>query len=95
MTKCEYCEKEEVTDIEGHLLCNDCSKEIVRCDFCNRLLATNYDDLEVDNFGRLDVPELSLPDKQEHLIFCDLDCLDAYLKKYRHELKEQGKERVC
>lgn len=40
MTKCEGCEQEkEVTDIEGNILCEECAKDIVRCDFCNRLLA--------------------------------------------------------
>ena len=96
MTKCEGCEQEkEVSDIEGNLLCKECAEDIVRCDFCNRLLATSIDDLEADNFGRLSMPELALPDKQAHLIFCNLDCLEAYLKKYRQELKEQDTTCGC
>lgn len=88
MTKCEGCEQEkEVTDIEGNLLCKECEEEIVRCDFCNRLLATSYDNLE-NNFGTLSVPELSLPDKGTNLIFCNIDCLEGYLQKYKKELKE-------
>jgi len=96
MTKCEGCEQEkEVTNIEDHILCKECAEEIVRCDFCHKVLAASYDDLEIDNFGRLAVPELALPDKQSHLKFCNLDCLEAYLKKYRQELKEQGIECGC
>lgn len=89
MTICEGCEQEKaITDIDGHLLCDDCTKDIVRCSFCNKFLAIDIDELENDNFGRLSVPELALPDKQTHLIFCNLDCLDAYLKKYRQEHQE-------
>lgn len=96
MTKCEGCEEEkDVTDIEGNILCEECEKDIVRCDFCNRLLATSHDDLEADNFGTLSVPELSLPDKQEHLIFCNIDCLEGYLQKYKKELKEHDKTCGC
>lgn len=94
MIKCEGCEEEkEVTEIEGHLLCNECAKGIVRCEFCNRFLAVNYDELEIDNYGTLSIPELTLPDKQTHLLFCNIDCLEAYLKKYRQELKD--KDRCC
>jgi hypothetical protein len=85
MTMCECCKQEkDVKDIEGNILCEECSADVVRCDFCNRLLATSYDDLE-DNFGILSVPELSLPDKGANLIFCDIDCLEGYLQKYKRE----------
>ena len=83
MTKCEGCEQEkEVTDIEGNILCNECAEEIVRCDFCNRLLATSYDNL-------------TLPDKRAHLIFCNIDCLEGYLQKYKKELKEHDMTCRC
>lgn len=98
MTKCEGCEQEkDVTDIDGHLLCEECAEDIVRCSFCNKLLATSYDDLET-NFGPLTVPVLSLPDKGENLIFCDIGCLEEYLQKYKREqntlakLKEMKKD---
>ena len=91
MVKCEGCEEEkEVTDVEGHLLCKECERYIVRCESCNRFLAVNYDELEIDNYGTLSVPELALPDRQTHLLFCNIDCLDVYLKKYRQELKDRG-----
>ncbi len=96
MTKCESCEEEkDVMEIEGHLLCNECKEDIVICNFCNRFLAIDIDELEIDNFGTLSVPELSLPDKQTHLMFCNLDCLEAYLKKYRQELKERDTTCGC
>jgi predicted RNA-binding Zn-ribbon protein involved in translation (DUF1610 family) len=96
MAKCEDCGQEkEVTNIEGHLLCSECAEEIVRCDLCTRLLATSYDNLEADNFGKLSVPELSLPDKQARLIFCNIDCLEGYLKKYKKELKEHDTTCGC
>lgn len=89
MTKCETCEEEkDVTDIEGHLLCNQCAEDIVRCSFCNMFLAINFDELEIDNFGTLSVPELALPDKQARLIFCNIDCLEGYLQKYKKEYKK-------
>lgn len=92
---CEGCQKDkEVRDIEGHILCNECIEDIVNCDFCGILIGINFDVLE-DNFGRLSVPELRLPDKQTHLIFCNIDCLDAYLKKYRQELKERDMTCGC
>lgn len=89
MKKCEVCGKEkEVVNVEGHILCKECGEEIVRCDYCNRLLGVNFDELETNNFGKLIVPELTLPDKQAHLVFCNLDCLCEYLKKYRREIKD-------
>lgn len=92
MTKCEGCEEEkDVKDIEGHLLCSECAEDIVRCNFCGRFLAIDVDELEIDNFGTLGVPELFLPDKQGHLTFCNIDCTEGYLQKYRQELKEKGK----
>jgi predicted RNA-binding Zn-ribbon protein involved in translation (DUF1610 family) len=95
MTKCEECGQErEVKDIEGNLLCDECSEEIVRCYFCNKLLATSYDNLG-DNFGKLSVPELSLPDKQTNMIFCNIDCLEGYLQRYKKELKERDKGCNC
>jgi len=96
MTKCEGCgEEKDVTEVEGHLLCSQCAEDIVRCNFCNMFLAINVDELEMDNFGGLYVPELALPDKQYHLMFCNLDCLEAYLKKYRQELKERDTTCGC
>lgn len=96
MTKCESCEEEkDVMEIEGHLLCKECKEDIVICNSCNRFLAIDVDELEIDNFGTLSVPELSLPDKQMHLMFCNLDCLDTYLKKYRQELKERDTTCGC
>lgn len=86
---CESCEEEkEVTEKEGHLLCDVCVEDIVRCSFCNRFIGINYDELELNNYGTLCVPELSLPDKQTRLTFCNIDCLEDFLKKYRKELKE-------
>ena len=99
MTKvaiCEGCNQEkEVTDVEGHLLCEDCAENVVRCGFCNKFLAVTYDDLET-NMGPLIVPELTLPDKQEGLIFCDVDCLERYVQKYQREKKvlEKVKETI-
>lgn len=86
MAICEGCEHEkDVTDVEGNILCEECADEIVRCSFCNKLLGISYEVME-DNFGRLNVPELSLPDKGEGLIFCDVDyCLERYLQKYKRE----------
>lgn len=85
MAICESCEQEkDIMDVEGNLLCDECIEDVVRCSFCNRLLATNYDDLET-NFGTLTVPELSLPDKGENMTFCDIDCLEKYVQKYKRE----------
>jgi predicted RNA-binding Zn-ribbon protein involved in translation (DUF1610 family) len=85
IAKCEGCEQEkDVTDIEGHILCDECSDDIVRCSFCKKLLATAYDDLET-NAGPLIVPTLSLPDEGENLIFCDICCLEEYIQKYKRE----------
>lgn len=96
MTKCEGCEEEkDVTEVEGHLLCKECKEDIVICNFCDRFLAIDVDELEIDNFGTLSVPELSLPDKQEHLIFCNIDCLEGYLQRYKKELKEHDKTCGC
>lgn len=86
MAKCEGCGQEkEVTDIEGNLLCEECKEDIVRCDFCNKFIETSYDNLE-NNFGILSVPELTLPDKGTNLIFCNIDCLEGYIQKYKEEL---------
>lgn len=96
MTRCEGCGQEkEVMSIESRVVCKECEEDIVRCDLCNRLLAVSFDELETNNFGRLTVPELSLPDKQQHLVFCNLDCLESYLKKYRQELKELDRRCNC
>lgn len=88
MTKisiCEGCNQEkEVTYIEGHLLCEDCAETVVRCSFCNKFLAVTYDDLAT-NIGPLMVPELTLPDKEGSLKFCDLDCLERYILEYQKE----------
>lgn len=88
MTKvaiCEGCEqKKEVTDIDGHLLCDDCAENVVRCSCCNKLLAVTYDDLTT-NIGPLIVPELTLPDKEGSLKFCDVDCLEKYILEYQRE----------
>ena len=98
MTKCENCEQEkDVIDIEGYLLCEDCAEEIVRCSFCNGLLGLTYDCLLESNFGILTVPELSLPDLEVNLYFCDVDCLEEYIQKYKREkrilekMKEVGR----
>lgn len=86
---CEGCgeEKEigEIKEVEGHLLCKDCEEDIVRCDFCTKFLGINYDALMVGNFGKLTVPELSLPDQMTNLIFCDIEHTEAYLKRYKEE----------
>jgi predicted RNA-binding Zn-ribbon protein involved in translation (DUF1610 family) len=83
--KCETCKQEkDVTDVEGYLLCDECADDIVRCSFCKKLLATAYDYLET-NAGPLVVPTLSLPDKGENLIFCDICCLEEYIQKYKRE----------
>lgn len=91
---CESCEEEkEVVEIEGHTLCKTCAEDIIRCTFCNRFIGINYDELEADNYGTLNVPELSLPDRLARLIFCNIDCLEDFLKKYKEELtkiKEQS-----
>jgi phage FluMu protein Com len=85
MAKCEGCEQEkDVKDIEGNILCDECTKDIVRCDFCNKLLAVSMDDLET-NCGALSVPELTLPDMKTSQRFCDVDCLEGYVKKYKKE----------
>lgn len=88
MTKvaiCEGCEqKKGVTDIDGHLLCEGCAEEVVRCSFCNKFLAVTYDDLET-NTGPLTVPELTLPEKEGSLKFCDVDCLERYIQEYQRE----------
>lgn len=79
---CESCEMErEVTKIDGHLLCKECAEEIVRCDNCNAFLDINYDALELDNFGKLCVPELHVPKQQTSLIFCNKKCLVEFLQK--------------
>lgn len=86
---CESCEQEkEVVAIEGYMLCEDCTEDIVICDNCQKFLGISYDMMEIDSFGKLGVPELSLPDKQTNLIFCNVNCLEEYLKKYKKELKE-------
>lgn len=86
IAKCEgCCDKEKVvTNVEGHLLCENCEEDVVRCSFCNRLLAINFDDLET-NIGTPIVPELSLPDQQTGMMFCDVDCLEEYIHKYKRE----------
>lgn len=92
---CENCKEEkELKDIEGKLLCEGCARDIVRCDYCRKLISLSFDELE-DNFGRLSIPELKLPDKQTSLVFCNLDCLEGYLKKYRQELKERDRKCGC
>ncbi len=85
MAICKGClQEKDITDIEGNLLCGECAKDIVRCNFCNKFLAINYDDLDT-NLGPLSVPELTLPGIQESLRFCDLDCLEKGVKKYKKE----------
>lgn len=87
MTKCENCGSEtELSDIDGHKLCKQCSEDVVRCDYCRKLLDISYDHLS-DNFGRLSVPELSLPDKSTNMVFCDIEHLEEYLKIYKEEKK--------
>jgi len=94
MTVCENCKKEkEVAEIEGHLLCEKCSEEIVRCDHCGKFLDISYDALTECNFGKLRVPELSLPDQITNLVFCNLEHLEEYLKKYKEE--RNGHSRDC
>ncbi len=84
---CENCYQEkEVTYVEGNLLCEDCAENVVRCSFCNKFLAVTYDDLST-NIGPSTVPELTLPDEQESLKFCDVDCLERYIQKYQREKK--------
>ncbi len=90
MTICEGClQEKDVTDIEGNLLCGECAKDVVRCDFCNKFLAINYDDLDT-NLGGLSVPELTLPGIQGSRRFCDVDCLEKGIKKYKKEIEEHG-----
>lgn len=85
VAKCEVCKEEKyVTDVEGNIICWECAEDVVRCSCCNKLLATAYDDLET-NAGPLTVPTLSLPDKGENLIFCDICCLEEYVQKYKRE----------
>lgn len=88
MTMCESCEQEkpedEIVDIEGQLLCKECSEEIIRCDNCKKLLSLSYDDL-TDNLGRLSCPELFLPNRQTSLMFCDRDCLVEYLENNKDD----------
>lgn len=82
---CEGCEqKKDVTDVEGHFLCEDCAENVVRCSFCNKFLAVTYDDIAT-NVGPLMVPELTLPDKEGSLKFCDVDCLESYIREYQRE----------
>lgn len=84
MARCENCKDEKNgTEIEGHFLCGDCMEDIIRCDFCDTFLGISYDALMADNFGKLTVPELSLPDQMTNLIFCNIECLETYLKKYK------------
>lgn len=89
---CESCKKEKnVTNIDGHLLCEECSEEIVKCDFCGNFLGVNYDALTEGNFGKLRVPELSLPDQMTNVVFCNIEHLEKYLEKY----KEEGHACIC
>lgn len=81
---CENCEQEkELTGINDHLLCEVCMEDVVRCDNCVAFIGISYDKMEIDSFGKLEVPELSLPDKQTNLIFCNVECLESYLQKYK------------
>lgn len=64
----------------GHYLCEGCSKDIVRCDSCNAFLGINRDVI-TDNFGKSKYPELSLPEEQTSLIFCNRKCLQEFLNK--------------
>lgn len=92
MAKCEGCKEEkEVIEIEGHLLCKDCKEDIVECDFCHKFLGINYDALMVGNFGKLSVPTLSLPDMMTDAVFCNIEHLEGYLKKY----KDMNKGHKC
>ena len=78
---CESCgEEKEVTEIDGHYLCEECSEYIVRCDSCNAFLGINHDVI-TDNFGKSEYPELSLPEEQTSLIFCNRKCLQEFLNK--------------
>lgn len=79
MTKCESCDTEEnVVKINGHLLCTECIKDVIRCGDCNAFLGINYDAV-IDNLGRPDYPELFLPTNQTGLMFCDMGCLEEYI----------------
>lgn len=50
---CENCKEEkELKDIEGNLLCEECARDIVVCNFCEKFISVSFDELE-DNFGRL------------------------------------------
>jgi len=91
--KCESCgQMKEVANVEGHLLCSECSEDVIRCDLCRKILGLSYDDL-VDNWGRLSVPELGLPDVFHRLVFCDIEHLERYLKNYlKKEKKEEKKD---
>ncbi len=83
---CEVCHEErEVEKIEGHLVCADCVDDFIWCDYCHAFLGINYDDLMQGNFGRLSVPELSLPDMMMNLIFCNIEHLEAYLRIYKEQ----------
>lgn len=76
---CEGCRQEkEVTDVDGNLLCDECTEDIIRCECCKKFLAINFDDM-IDNLGRPNVPELHLPDKQTSMFFCDTRCLKNYI----------------
>lgn len=79
MVTCESCDTEEnVIEIDGHLLCTECAKDVIRCDNCNAFLGINYDAI-IDNLGRYDYPALSLPTHQIGLLFCNADCLKEYV----------------
>lgn len=83
---CDSCEEEkEVTNVEGHLLCSQCAEDVVRCGYCGAFLGLDYDELLADNFGRLIVPKLYLPGQITSLIFCNVEHLETYLKKYKEE----------
>jgi len=48
MAVCEGCEQEkDVTDVEGSLLCEECAEDVVRCAFCNKLVAINMKNLRI------------------------------------------------
>lgn len=81
MTICESCRDEkDVTEVEGHLLCEDCAESIIKCDNpkCGKFLAIDYESI-IDNFGRSAYPELSLPDHITNMTFCDKKCLMEFL----------------
>jgi hypothetical protein len=84
------CQEKEVTDVEGHLLCDDCKENVVRCSFCNKFLAVTYDDLTT-NIGPLIVPELTLPDEEGSMKFCDVDCLEGYVREYQRKRRDLEK----